>query len=63
LSRPQRREWALLDTFDMLSPEHDHPQRIADVAAMFERYGASVDFAGYVDLDGARTPVVRGHKR
>ena len=26
LSRAQLREWAILDTFDMLAPEHDHPQ-------------------------------------
>lgn len=63
LSPAERREWALLDTFDMFSPEHDHPQRIDDVAAMFERHGATVDFAGYVDVDGARTAVVRGTRR
>jgi SAM-dependent methyltransferase len=63
LSPAERREWALLDTFDMFSPEHDHPQRIADVAAMFERHGATVDFAGYVDVDGAKSAVVRGVKR
>ena len=27
LSERQLREWAVLDTFDMLSPAHDHPQR------------------------------------
>jgi SAM-dependent methyltransferase len=27
LSQSQLREWAVLDTFDMLSPAHDHPQR------------------------------------
>ena len=26
LNGQQHREWALLDTFDWLSPEHDHPQ-------------------------------------
>jgi SAM-dependent methyltransferase len=26
LSEEQINEWAILDTFDMLSPEHDHPQ-------------------------------------
>jgi SAM-dependent methyltransferase len=63
LSPAERREWALLDTFDMFSPEHDHPQRIADVADMFERHGASVDFAGYVDVDGAKAAVVRGTRK
>lgn len=44
----QRREWSVLDTFDMFSPEHDHPQRVAAVARMVERAGARVTFAGYV---------------
>jgi SAM-dependent methyltransferase len=62
LTAQQRREWALLDTFDMFSPEYDQPQRIKDVAAMFERHGAKVSFADYVDLDGSRPAVVRGEK-
>lgn len=44
LSPKQRREWTVLDTFDMFSPEHDHPQRTEDVAAMFERAGAVPSF-------------------
>ena len=63
LTREQRREWALLDTFDMLSPEFDQPQRIKDVAAMFGRYGAKVTFADYIDVDGSRVAVVRGEKQ
>jgi SAM-dependent methyltransferase len=31
LSRRQRYQWAVLDTFDMLSPQYDQPQRQADV--------------------------------
>lgn len=33
------REWAILDTFDMYSPEHDHPQRIATVRRWFHTAG------------------------
>lgn len=62
LSKADRREWALLDTFDMFSPEYDQPQRIKDVAAMFERHGAAVTFADYVDVDGSPSAVVRGEK-
>jgi SAM-dependent methyltransferase len=47
LSAQEVREWAILDTFDMYSPAHDHPQHIADVARMFERHGAHVKFAGF----------------
>ena len=33
LTAEQHREWAILDTFDMLAPEHDHPQTAASVQA------------------------------
>jgi hypothetical protein len=63
LTPAQRREWALLDTFDMFSPEYDQPQRIQDVAAMFERHGAKVTFAGSIDVGGSPSAVVRGKKQ
>ena len=53
------REWVILDTFDMYSPAHDHPQRIRDVAAMVERAGARVTFAGHVDVNNSPAAVVR----
>ena len=56
------REWAVLDTFDMFSPQHDHPQRVERVAKMFRQSGATVVFAGYVDVAGARAAVVRAFK-
>lgn len=56
------KEWITLDTFDMLSPEYDNPQRIRDVAKMFERSGASVLFAGFVDNGTGRAAVVRAVK-
>lgn len=62
LARDRRREWELLDTFDMFSPEHDHPQRVETVAKMFDRYGADVTFSGYLN-NQSRTAVVRGIKR
>ena len=48
LTPEEMREWAILDTFDQYSPEHDHPQRISKVVKMFEKYGARVSFAGNV---------------
>ncbi len=39
LSAEQLREWAVLDTFDMLAPAHDHPQSKAALAAWFEEAG------------------------
>jgi uncharacterized protein YbaR (Trm112 family)/ubiquinone/menaquinone biosynthesis C-methylase UbiE len=36
LSMGDRYRWAKLDTFDMLAPRHDQPQREADVRALLE---------------------------
>lgn len=64
LNEAQFRERVVLDTFDMFSPEHDHPQRIKDVAAMFRTNGADVSFAGFVEYgDGFEAAVVRGIKQ
>ena len=64
LNAEQFREWVVLDTFDMFSPEHDHPQRIEDVAAMFSSNGAAVTFSGFVEYGpGFKAAVVRGIKR
>lgn len=64
LSPEEQREWAILDTFDMFSPEYDNPQRVSAVADMFRRAGAEVTFAGFVCADGrVETAVVRGIKK
>lgn len=44
LSPELNRQWAILDTFDMYSPAHDHPQSLADVRRWFE-------LAGFVEID------------
>jgi len=36
LSEKQLREWALLDTFDMLAPTYDNPQSVSTVRKFFE---------------------------
>ncbi len=41
LSEQQLREWALLDTFDMLAPTYDNPQTVATVRQWFEQSGFS----------------------
>lgn len=63
LNPAQLREWVVLDTFDMLSPRYDQPQRVPAVAAMFERAGADVTFAGFVDCGTGEAAVVRAVKR
>jgi SAM-dependent methyltransferase len=55
----QRREMAVLDTFDMFSPEYDNPQRLRDVARMFELNGARVDLAEFIPIGEAKGAVVR----
>lgn len=61
LSAKELRETTVLDTFDMFSPEHDHPHRLAAVTQMFERAGAEVLFAGYVEAIG-QAAVVRARR-
>lgn len=39
LTADQQREWAILDTFDMLAPAHDHPQTPATVRAWLVEAG------------------------
>jgi SAM-dependent methyltransferase len=63
LNAEQFREWVVLDTFDMFSPIHDHPQRVKKVAQMFQRHGATVTFAGFETFSsGLAAAVVRGVK-
>jgi 2-polyprenyl-3-methyl-5-hydroxy-6-metoxy-1,4-benzoquinol methylase len=44
LSPELNRQWAILDTFDMYSPAHDHPQSLTDVMNWFES-------AGFIEID------------
>jgi SAM-dependent methyltransferase len=39
LSPEQSLNWAILDTFDMYSPKHDHPQTLATVRSWFQDAG------------------------
>ncbi|HEV2721007.1 MAG TPA: methyltransferase domain-containing protein [Thermoanaerobaculia bacterium] len=38
-SKEQHREWAVLDTFDMLAPLHDHPQNAEAIGAWLREAG------------------------
>lgn len=64
LSKNELREWVILDTFDMFSPEHDHPQKIATVKKWFEEFGMQVTFAGYVSYGiNHKVAVVKGIRK
>jgi hypothetical protein len=57
LSEAQLREWAVLDTFDMLAPEHDHPQSARSLRAWLEESGfrhVSVERMGFLVGRGRR---------
>ena len=41
LGADNNKNWAILDTFDMYSPEHDHPQKKKDVEEWFRDLGFS----------------------
>lgn len=49
LSSNLNKQWAILDTFDMYSPAHDHPQTLACVKGWFEQ-------AGFIEIDVRRGP-------
>ena len=64
LSKEELKEWVILDTFDMFSPEHDHPQKISTVRKWFEEFGMTVTFADFVTYAGNKSAaVIRGIKK
>lgn len=62
LDKQALREWCVLDTFDIYSPEHDHPQKISTVKRWFEESGMNVVWADFVKFDGFAAATVRGIK-
>jgi uncharacterized protein YbaR (Trm112 family) len=56
LSPVQLKEWAVLDTFDMLSPKYDHPQRTETLRGWFED-------AGFESIEAFRDGLVVGRGR
>ena len=65
LSKQELKEWVILDTFDMFSPAHDHPQTIETVKKWFEEFGMQVTYADYVYYGKERfsAAVVKGIKK
>ena len=57
LSREQLREWALLDTLDMLGPRYDKPQSAAALRSWCQEAGLaeiSVERIGFLVARGRR---------
>jgi ubiquinone/menaquinone biosynthesis C-methylase UbiE len=65
LSKEELREWVILDTFDMYSPQHDHPQKISTVKKWFEEAGMNVTFADFIVYGKERfsAAVIKGIKQ
>ena len=63
LSKQEIREWCILDTFDMFSPEYDQPQKISTVKKWFEENGMKQVWGGEVLYDNCVAYVVKGIKK
>jgi len=59
LSKHQRMNWAIMDTFDAFSPEFDSPRSIKYVSRYLKSIGFKIKFAGYVKFDEGNSAVVR----
>ena len=57
------RELCVLDTFDMFSPEHDHPQKISTVIKWFNEYGMEKVWGGKIRYENCVASVVKGIKK
>ncbi len=63
LNKAELREWCILDTFDMFSPQYDQPQKVSTVVNWFNKYGMQNVWGGYVDVNGTPCAVVKGIKK
>jgi SAM-dependent methyltransferase len=63
LDKTALREWVILDTFDMFSPAHDHPQRLDVVGQWFKAFGLTeVEKLTIPYGNGNTVTAVRGKK-
>ena len=63
LSKKERIQWAIMDTFDAFSPEFDNPQKLRDVINFFKNLKCEVSYAGLVKYKGGSSTVVRAIKK
>lgn len=63
ISRQQLRELCVLDTFDMFSPEYDHPQKLSTVENWFKKYGMVQVKAEKIQYQNCVASVVKGIKQ
>ncbi len=64
LSPQELREWVILDTFDMFSPEYDQPQKLSTVKKWFEEMNMKEVEAKFISYgNGNSIAVVKGIKK
>ena len=59
----QLRELCVLDTFDMFSPEYDHPQKLSTVVRWFKKYGMDNVKGERICFNNYTAFVVKGIKK
>lgn len=63
LSKKELREWAILDTFDQYSPQHDHPQTLSQVTRWVKDCGLTITFSSFLKSSNHLCPVVKAIRR
>lgn len=63
LNKKQRKEWAIMDTFDAFSPEYDNPLKLRDVIKVFRKFGCDITYGGEVRFKNGLSMVVRAIKK
>ncbi len=64
LTKEEQREWAIMDTFNMLSPKHEHPEKPSNVVKWFKEFGTDITFSGVVSYaNNIKANVVRAVKK
>ena len=63
LSKSKIKEFAIMDTFDVFSPQFDNPMKINRVRELFIQMGCKVTFSGFIKFDSrSSSAVVRAIK-
>ena len=62
LSKNELREWCVLDTFDMFSPQYDQPQKVTTVKKWFEENGMKQVWGGKLHFGKNISYLVKGIK-
>ena len=59
LTKEERKNWAIMDTFDAFSPKYDNPRSIKQVSRYLQSLGCKIKFAGYINFSEGFSAVVR----